>query len=88
MRDVFRDHCRFPLRHPNEIFDLGTATGKWAMDIADLYPDARVTGVDVIAMDSGWVPPNMRFVFYQTWSDIELELDNRYDLIHIGQFHA
>ncbi|KAK5131068.1 hypothetical protein LTR08_001354 [Meristemomyces frigidus] len=44
-----------------QILDLGTGTGIWAMDIADEIPSAQVTGIDIAPIQPTWVPPNCRF---------------------------
>jgi ubiquinone/menaquinone biosynthesis C-methylase UbiE len=36
-----------PLQNPTNILDAGTGTGRWAMDMAQLFPHTRVCGVDV-----------------------------------------
>ena len=37
-----------PIDHnPSNILDLGTGTGIWAIDVADLYPSALVIGTDL-----------------------------------------
>ena len=33
----------------------------WAMDAADAYPEAIVTGIDLSPIQPSWVPPNLRF---------------------------
>ena len=43
------------------ILDIGTGTGIWAIDMADLYPSAVVTGTDLSPTQPSWVPPNVRF---------------------------
>ncbi|KAL2834009.1 S-adenosyl-L-methionine-dependent methyltransferase [Aspergillus pseudoustus] len=53
---------RAPLKQGIEsILDLGTGTGNWAIDMADLFPEAVVTGTDLSPVQPGWVPPNCRF---------------------------
>lgn len=47
-----------PLENPHRILDIGTGTGIWAIDMADLYPSAEVTGTDISPIQSTWVPPN------------------------------
>lgn len=36
-----------PLKSPQNILDLGTGTGIWAVEIADKFPSASVTGTDL-----------------------------------------
>ncbi|KAK1828018.1 S-adenosyl-L-methionine-dependent methyltransferase [Podospora conica] len=43
------------------IMDLGTGTGMWAMDVAEMYPDAEVHGVDLSPIQPSDVPPNVKF---------------------------
>ena len=50
-----------PLCNPQEILDVGTGTGIWAIDMADEYPSAVVTGTDLSPTQPSWVPPNARF---------------------------
>ena len=50
-----------PLNDPIEVLDLGTGTGIWAIDMADSYPAATVTGIDLSPTQPHWVPANVRF---------------------------
>ncbi|KAE9576802.1 hypothetical protein CGMCC3_g7306 [Colletotrichum fructicola] len=45
----------------HRILDIGTGTGIWAIEIADLFPDAEVIGNDLSPVQSEWVPPNVKF---------------------------
>lgn len=36
-----------PIEEPQRILDIGTGTGIWAIDCADLYPNAEVIGTDL-----------------------------------------
>ncbi|KAB5513202.1 S-adenosyl-L-methionine-dependent methyltransferase [Coniochaeta sp. 2T2.1] len=48
--------------NPQKVIDLGTGTGIWAIDFADKYPSAQVTGVDLSPIQPNWIPPNLKFV--------------------------
>ncbi|PSR82850.1 S-adenosyl-L-methionine-dependent methyltransferase [Coniella lustricola] len=43
------------------VLDIGTGTGIWAIDFADTYPGAQVTGTDISPSQPQFVPPNVRF---------------------------
>ncbi|KAL4803137.1 S-adenosyl-L-methionine-dependent methyltransferase [Aspergillus unguis] len=73
-----------PLDNPQEILDVGTGTGIWAMDAADEYPSARVTGVDLSPIQPSLVPPNCIFEI----DDVTLPWTypaNTFDFIHIRE---
>lgn len=51
-----------PIREdPQKILDIGTGSGIWAIDMADKYPSASVTGVDLAPTQPTWVPSNLQF---------------------------
>ncbi|KAL3422653.1 methyltransferase [Phlyctema vagabunda] len=54
---------------PQNILDIGTGTGIWAIEMGDLYPTATVTGVDLSPIQPEWVPPNVKFMV----DDVESE---------------
>lgn len=56
---LFRAPVR--LERSPRILDLGTGTGIWAIEMADEYPSADVTGNDLSPIQPGWVPPNCFF---------------------------
>ncbi|PGH21339.1 hypothetical protein AJ80_03390 [Polytolypa hystricis UAMH7299] len=51
-----------PLEKPQNIIDLGTGTGIWAIDMGDEYPSAEVLGIDLSPIQQAWIPPNVRFL--------------------------
>ena len=71
-----------PLDKPNKVLDVGTGTGIWAIDFADEFPDADVTGVDLSPIQPSWVPPNCKFELDDVSSSWTYP-DNTFDYIHI-----
>ena len=66
---------------PRAILDVGTGSGIWAMEMADLYPDCQVLGTDLSPIQPTWVPPNCRFEI----DDFDREWafgNDRFDMIH------
>ncbi|KAK0620147.1 S-adenosyl-L-methionine-dependent methyltransferase [Immersiella caudata] len=66
--------------HLHKVLDLGTGTGTWAIEVADRYPAATITGIDLSLIQPDWSPPNVKFFV----DDIEDEWvsGNNFDLIH------
>ncbi|KAF2401058.1 S-adenosyl-L-methionine-dependent methyltransferase [Trichodelitschia bisporula] len=74
-----------PIGHPQKVLDLGTGTGIWAIDFADLHPEADVTGTDLSPIQPHWVPQNCHFEI----DDAEMEWTfgaNKFDYIHNRNF--
>ncbi|KAJ5360120.1 hypothetical protein N7517_009311 [Penicillium concentricum] len=70
-----------PVTNPRNILDLGTGTGIWAIDIAEKFPNAKVIGNDISAIQPNWVTPNVEFIvedFESEW----LYQKNSFDFIH------
>ncbi|KAF4994238.1 hypothetical protein FDECE_13177 [Fusarium decemcellulare] len=76
-----------PLPNPDEekelrILDLGTGTGIWAIEMADEFPKALVSGVDLSPIQPEWVPSNCSFHvddYEDEWTYREHE---QFDYIH------
>ncbi|OIW31213.1 S-adenosyl-L-methionine-dependent methyltransferase [Coniochaeta ligniaria NRRL 30616] len=67
--------------HPQEILDIGTGTGIWAIEMGDQYESANVLGIDLSPIQPDWVPPNVKFMV----DDVEspwLHPRNHFDYIH------
>lgn len=47
LRYTLRGNYAAPIQNPHSILDVGAGTGRWAMEMAALFPDANVVGVDV-----------------------------------------
>ncbi|TDZ16701.1 Secondary metabolism regulator LAE1 [Colletotrichum orbiculare MAFF 240422] len=72
---------------PQQVLDVGTGTGIWAIDFADEFPSSEVIGVDISPIQPGWVPPNCKFQIDDieqpwTWSE------DFFDYIHIRHLEA
>lgn len=71
-----------PLKDPQNVLDLGTGTGIWAIDFADEYPESYVLGTDLSPIQPTWLPPNCKFEIdncEQAW----IYPDNHFDYVHI-----
>ncbi|CAJ0543568.1 Ff.00g038160.m01.CDS01 [Fusarium sp. VM40] len=58
--------------------DIGTGTGIWAMEFADMFPNASVVGTDLAPIQPTWIPPNLEFQIddcTQEWSFASASLD-------------
>ncbi|VBB81494.1 Putative protein of unknown function [Podospora comata] len=66
---------------PQKILDLGTGSGIWAIEVADMFPSAEVIGVDLAPTQPNLIPPNLSFEI----DDIENDWlwgENKFDFIH------
>ncbi|KAK3939454.1 S-adenosyl-L-methionine-dependent methyltransferase [Diplogelasinospora grovesii] len=67
--------------HPQEVLDIGTGTGIWAIEMGDQFESANILGIDLSPIQPEWVPPNVRFMV----DDVEslwLHPRNHFDYIH------
>ncbi|TAQ85201.1 hypothetical protein B7494_g6477 [Chlorociboria aeruginascens] len=67
--------------HPQNVLDMGTGTGIWAIEMGDLYPGTNILGVDLSPIQPDWVPPNVKFMV----DDVEspwLKPYDFYDYVH------
>ncbi|KAJ5210185.1 hypothetical protein N7472_000324 [Penicillium cf. griseofulvum] len=62
--------------------DIGTGTGIWAIDFADSFPSAEVTGTDLSPIQPSWAPPNLRFVVDDAESQWLYSPSKPFDFIH------
>ncbi|KAK4450843.1 S-adenosyl-L-methionine-dependent methyltransferase [Podospora aff. communis PSN243] len=71
-----------PIENPKRVLDIGTGTGIWAIDLANDFPDAKVIGTDISAVQPSWVPPNCSFQIDDAQLDWTFKKSS-FDLIHI-----
>lgn len=67
--------------NPLRVLDIGTGTGIWACDFADIFPSAEVIGTDLSLIQPSWVPANCKFEI----DDCEREWtygNDSFDFIH------
>ncbi|OHE94361.1 methyltransferase domain-containing protein [Colletotrichum orchidophilum] len=50
-----------PPQSTHRILDIGTGTGIWAIEAADVFQNAEILGIDLSAIQPSWVPPNVKF---------------------------
>ncbi|KAF2452688.1 S-adenosyl-L-methionine-dependent methyltransferase [Lineolata rhizophorae] len=73
-----------PIESTAKILDAGTGTGIWAIDMADKYPAAHVTGVDLSAIQPAFVPPNCTFEIDDVTLPWTYPADH-FDFIHVRE---
>lgn len=67
--------------NPQNILDLGTGDGTWAIEVADKYQSATVYGIDLYPPPAVWVPPNCIFTVDDATK--EWTWQKQFDLIHM-----
>ncbi|KAK5055388.1 hypothetical protein LTR84_013138 [Exophiala bonariae] len=72
---------RSPVVEPQNILDIGTGPGTWAVDVADKYPEAVVYGVDLSPPPVTWMPPNCHLQVDDVLEDWTFR--ENFDLIHM-----
>jgi SAM-dependent methyltransferase len=79
-----------PLKNPATILDVGTGTGRWAMDMAQAFPRAQVVGLDVnpppadeqAGLGHDVRPPNYSFAPGNVLEGLPFE-DGTFDFVHM-----
>jgi len=71
-----------PVANPRQVLDVGTGTGIWAIDVADHFRSATVTGVDLSPTQPQHVPPNCKFQIDDASKEWTFR-KNHFDFIHI-----
>ncbi|CAG8926981.1 unnamed protein product [Penicillium salamii] len=73
---------RAPIASATRILDIGTGTGEWALEMAELHPQAYILGTDLSPIQPSWAPPNCRFFIDDAESDWTFDRDEKFDFIH------
>ncbi|KAJ5473086.1 hypothetical protein N7530_007087 [Penicillium desertorum] len=53
---LFRSPIGTDRERPLQVLDIGTGKGTWAIDVADMFPNATVRGVDLFPPPVTWMP--------------------------------
>ncbi|RDW73348.1 hypothetical protein BP6252_07255 [Coleophoma cylindrospora] len=69
--------------NPQNILDIGTGDGTWAVEVADMFPSATVYGVDLYPPPAPWVPPNC--IFQVDDVTREWTFRTKFDMIHMRE---
>jgi len=91
LRQTFKGNFAAPIGEPRSILDVGSGTGRWAREMAQLFPSARVVGLDVnpppadTAAEAGVnepLPPNYEFAAGNVLESIPFP-DASFDFVHM-----
>ncbi|MBX5457674.1 MAG: methyltransferase domain-containing protein [Thermogemmatispora sp.] len=81
-RAALRGNYLAPIEQPRRILDVGCGTGRWAIELAQQFPQAEVIGVDVEqAKSTSRTPSNYRFVRGDVLQGLPFE-ENTFDFVH------
>lgn len=69
LRQILQGNYHAPLAQPAAILDVGCGTGRWAMEMAQIFPDAIITAFDIVPQSPSGslgngidvIPRNVRF---------------------------
>ena len=88
LRHMLRGNFAAPVENPRAILDVGTGTGRWAYDMAQAFPAARVTGIDIVppaaegnASSAPGHPANYQFVAANVLEGLPFEA-GAFDFVH------
>ncbi|MBA3826098.1 MAG: class I SAM-dependent methyltransferase [Ktedonobacterales bacterium] len=79
-----------PLTHPTAILDIACGTGRWAMEMATSFPEAQVTGFDILmptptaSLGAGIaaIPTNVTFLQGDARKPLAFA-DGAFDFVHL-----
>jgi ubiquinone/menaquinone biosynthesis C-methylase UbiE len=87
LRQALRGAYAAPIGEPAAILDVGCGTGRWALEMAERFPHAHVTGVDhapsaALAAPHGARSANLAFVAAGVWDGLPFA-DAAFDFVHM-----
>lgn len=90
IRYVMQSNYIAPIDDPGGILDIGCGTGRWAHEVAQAFPRAKVFGLDVSEEHKASVigaPPNYRFVRGNVLEELPFP-DKTFDFVHQRFLHV
>jgi ubiquinone/menaquinone biosynthesis C-methylase UbiE len=86
LRQALRANFLAPVRSPASILDVGCGTGRWPVEMARAFPDARVVGLDLelpaaVAASDELRPRNCTFVVGDVLRGLPFP-DASFDFVH------
>lgn len=90
LRFALKGNYAAPLDTPQRILDVGCGTGRWAAEMAQVFPQAQVTGLDItpppsdhpLGAESGQRPANVTFTIGNALEGLPFP-DNSFDYTHM-----
>jgi hypothetical protein len=91
LRYALHGNYAAPIGHPSSILDVGTGTGRWAREMAQIFPQANVVGIDVNLPPADSLaqqgkedvrPPNYTFVQANLFEGLPFA-DSSFDFVHM-----
>lgn len=61
LRNVLQTNYLSPIIAPRAILDVGSGTGRWALEMSQEFPQARITGIDINPTIPN-APPTVQFI--------------------------
>ncbi|KZO94565.1 S-adenosyl-L-methionine-dependent methyltransferase [Calocera viscosa TUFC12733] len=71
-----------PLGNPKAILELGAGSGVWAFEMAQQFPEAQVTAVDISPVNETHKPANCKFQQVNLTKDWPFEPES-FDVVHM-----
>lgn len=68
--------------NPQNVLDIATGTGIWAIDFAEAYPSARVIGTDLSLVQPHYIPANLQFELADAEDAESWIFPQKFDYIH------
>lgn len=80
LKGILQTNFMAPLDNPSTLLDVGSGTGRWIIEMAQQFPNARVTGIDV-APTTPSAPLNAQFVQHDILKGLPFP-DASFDYVH------